>query len=197
MIKKNTSEHFISDLGGYDRDDYDLFELLDTSWPNATKQYMLMLYGLARSQGSRSIVELGLFRGNTSRVLLRAARKNGGSLVCIDKDKASCEALEKSLKGNMEGIKIFQYETTDPMFQKYHPDLLFIDADHTLKGVTSDWAFWSPLVTLGGFIVFHDSRTSPGVAQLVDAVFPNESFEYTHFPGDCGLTITRKVEECV
>jgi predicted O-methyltransferase YrrM len=35
-------------------------------------------------------------------------------------------------------------------------DLLFIDGDHTYDGVKKDWEMYSPLVRLGGLIVFHD-----------------------------------------
>lgn len=35
-------------------------------------------------------------------------------------------------------------------------DLLFIDGDHTLDGVTSDYESYSPLVAPGGLIAFHD-----------------------------------------
>jgi cephalosporin hydroxylase len=35
-------------------------------------------------------------------------------------------------------------------------DLLFIDGDHTYGGVKSDWEMYSPLVTKGGVVAFHD-----------------------------------------
>ena len=35
-------------------------------------------------------------------------------------------------------------------------DILFIDGDHTLEGVTQDWEMYSPLVREGGIVVFHD-----------------------------------------
>jgi cephalosporin hydroxylase len=35
-------------------------------------------------------------------------------------------------------------------------DFLFIDGDHRLAGVRSDWEMYSPLVKPGGTIVFHD-----------------------------------------
>ena len=35
-------------------------------------------------------------------------------------------------------------------------DLLFIDGDHTLEGVTRDWEDYSPMVKPGGLILFHD-----------------------------------------
>ncbi len=35
-------------------------------------------------------------------------------------------------------------------------DFLFIDGDHTLEGVRSDYEMYSPLVKPGGTIIFHD-----------------------------------------
>ncbi len=52
-------------------------------------------------------------------------------------------------------------------------DLLFIDADHSYEGVSSDWRNWSPFVKKGGIIVFHDyyqdsSKGYPGIRRFVD-----------------------------
>jgi predicted O-methyltransferase YrrM len=53
-------------------------------------------------------------------------------------------------------------------------DLLFIDADHSYRGVSSDWKNWSPFVKKGGIIVFHDYYSDikkfghPGVRRFVD-----------------------------
>jgi len=47
-------------------------------------------------------------------------------------------------------------------------DLLFIDADHSYKGVSSDWKNWSPFMRKGGVIAFHDYYVkSPGGHQGV------------------------------
>jgi len=35
-------------------------------------------------------------------------------------------------------------------------DFLFIDGDHTYKGVSCDFELWRPLVTPGGYVAFHD-----------------------------------------
>lgn len=37
-------------------------------------------------------------------------------------------------------------------------DLLFIDGDHTLGGVSTDYVLYSPLVRRGGVIAFHDAN---------------------------------------
>ena len=39
-------------------------------------------------------------------------------------------------------------------------DFLFIDGDHTYKGVENDWKMYSPLVKKGGIIAFHDTVIS-------------------------------------
>jgi len=38
-------------------------------------------------------------------------------------------------------------------------DFLFIDGDHTYKGVKKDWEMYSPLVRDGGLVGFHDIAT--------------------------------------
>jgi hypothetical protein len=37
-------------------------------------------------------------------------------------------------------------------------DLVFIDGDHSEAGCERDWLDWSPHVTPGGCVVFHDAR---------------------------------------
>jgi predicted O-methyltransferase YrrM len=37
-------------------------------------------------------------------------------------------------------------------------DFLFIDGDHSEQGCEQDWVSWSPLVSRGGCVVFHDAR---------------------------------------
>ena len=37
-------------------------------------------------------------------------------------------------------------------------DLVFIDGDHSEAGCELDWLAWSPFVSVGGHVVFHDAR---------------------------------------
>jgi cephalosporin hydroxylase len=59
----------------------------------------------------------------------------------------------KILKGNSRSTKIY-----DQVCEEFPNgiDLLFIDGDHTRKGVTSDFEMYFPLVNAGGYIVFDD-----------------------------------------
>jgi hypothetical protein len=49
-------------------------------------------------------------------------------------------------------------------------DFVFIDADHSFKGVDEDIAHWSPKVKKGGYIIGHDIHW-PGVKQAVEKHF--------------------------
>ena len=53
-------------------------------------------------------------------------------------------------------------------------DMLFIDGDHTYRGVFSDYHGWRPIVRPGGLIVFHDIVIHPqfavGVHQLWEEI---------------------------
>ena len=53
-------------------------------------------------------------------------------------------------------------------------NFVFIDADHSLEGVTADIIAWSPKVRKDGWIIGHDyQRRFPGVIQAVNEYFPN------------------------
>ena len=40
-------------------------------------------------------------------------------------------------------------------------DFVFIDADHSLSGISADWAFWSDRVVGGGVVGLHDTLAVP------------------------------------
>jgi predicted O-methyltransferase YrrM len=62
-------------------------------------------------------------------------------------------------------------------------DLLFIDADHSYKGVSADWRNWSPFVKKGGIIAFHDYYTDlvkyghAGVRRFVDELIADKNIK--------------------
>jgi predicted O-methyltransferase YrrM len=39
-------------------------------------------------------------------------------------------------------------------------EFVFIDGDHSYDGLRADWQGWAPLVTPGGVVALHDSRSS-------------------------------------
>ena len=68
----------------------------------------------------------------------------------IEEFKKSISATVKSI-GKNEELEINYVKENYPKI-----DLLFIDGDHTKKGVLQDWEDYSNLVTKGGIVVFDD-----------------------------------------
>lgn len=60
-------------------------------------------------------------------------------------------------------------------------DLLFIDGDHTYEGVKADFQNYSPMVSKGGMVVFHDiCKHSSEVNCHVDVFWKEISSQYEH-----------------
>lgn len=79
-----------------------------------------------------------------------------------------------------------------------HPiDLLFIDGDHTYEGVKKDWEMYSPLVRLGGLIVFHDvagNYAETHVKAFWDTIkvsYPHKEY-IAHPGGQFGIGVLQK-----
>ena len=67
---------------------------------------------------------------------------------------------------NMESVK------AAAMFPQRSVDMIFIDGDHTRKGVDEDIAAWAPIVKEGRMLLFNDYQPDrwPGVVQAVDGL---------------------------
>ena len=40
-------------------------------------------------------------------------------------------------------------------------DLVFVDGDHSLDGITADWAHWTERLARGGIVALHDTLLTP------------------------------------
>jgi predicted O-methyltransferase YrrM len=129
------------------------------------------LFALIRDRQLNAVVEIGTSNGGVFYGLCKLAAPTAtmvsidlpggpfGGVMWIDGNKALMsygkpkqkleflrfdshkDATLKKLKGILGDRKI---------------DLLFIDGDHTYKGVKQDYEMYSPLVAKGGLIVLHD-----------------------------------------
>jgi predicted O-methyltransferase YrrM len=134
----------------------------------------------------RTVLEIGTGRGGTLFLLARAAHERA-VLVSIDApegDAAFCgrpaykrrERLYGAL-GRPEQRVVYisgdsHEEATKSRVQEALSgealDLLFIDGDHTLEGVETDFRMYAPLVRNGGLVAFHD--IVPGPSEAVGGV---------------------------
>ncbi len=120
--------------------------------------------------GAKRIVEIGVFEGLTTRML--AERSDSDAVIYgIDpfftgrlgiswgeriarsynsRHLASGKLrLVPKLSTNVDG------EVPTPV------DFVFIDGDHSLDGVTKDWAYWTERLKPGGVIAMHDTLLTP------------------------------------
>lgn len=112
----------------------------------------------------RIILEIGTARGGTLLIWSSLASEKVIScdLVHREPQKALLEALPppgsncrvKLLTGNSHAAEFKQRVAAELAGEKV--DFLFIDGDHTVEGVSSDYADYREFVRPGGIIAFHD-----------------------------------------
>ena len=120
------------------------------------------------AQGKRSLVEIGVFEGCSARAI-RSVMHDEATLHLID--PFVCDSMNKELKArrwmawlNISLIKrghiMWHRDYSHRVVKKWNQeiDFIFIDGDHSEESCFFDWVEWSPFVTRGGVIIFHDAR---------------------------------------
>jgi predicted O-methyltransferase YrrM len=125
--------------------------------------------------------EIGVAAGGTAFLLSRAAADDA-TLVLVDRDFADGHDTALPLFAR-EGQRLrcvrgdSQADATrdavTAMLQGRRLDLLLIDADHSLTGVSRDFALYTPLVRPGGLVALHD-------------INPDHRTRFGHGTGDAG-----------
>lgn len=128
-------------------------------------------------------VEIGCYAGGSACLLLQRPLTN---VYSIDLGKPIPQSvvmenvsrfnihnnLFKYIKGNSQSPEIVS-ELKDNLDEIH---ILFIDGDHSFRGVINDFKNYYPLVNTGGYIIFDDYadyRHSPQVRKAVDYILKN------------------------
>jgi len=152
------------------------------------------LHSLAlRTSFDSVIVELGSWKGRSSAAFGLACQGTGKKVYCVDTFRGSAskittthrEAAERpdgvypDFMANMESLGLLDgtvmpiredHRTASRKFDKAI-DLLFIDADHTMEGVSSAYHGWKDKLKPTGLIVFHDYiRAYPDTIEFVKSL---------------------------
>ncbi|HWI51129.1 MAG TPA: class I SAM-dependent methyltransferase [Symbiobacteriaceae bacterium] len=149
------------------------------------------LYETARFRApSPVVVELGAWKGRSTAWLAFGVKDRGeGHVYAVDHWQGSDEEphrrllqsygddqLFREFQSNLDRLGLTDHVTpiklnTMAASRSWPVErpigLLFIDASHEYGDVKRDFEYWSPLVSPGGFILFHDVRTWPGPTRLV------------------------------
>jgi len=134
----------------------------------------------------RRLIEIGVFNG-VSTLTIRNAMAPDGVLWAVDPFYPGQlgfnldEHISKWMAGrSRNGICKFLKQTGTEAANTYRVqrlppvDFVFIDADHTWKGIEADWSGWGPLIGAGGVVALHDSRSCP------DNPITHDSVRYTN-----------------
>jgi predicted O-methyltransferase YrrM len=139
-----------------------------------SKELEVMLDIIATEQ-PHTIVEIGTKEGGTLFAICQVA-PDDALIISIDTSWETY-ALASQLDNDNEfyaeyckptqNLRFLHADTHDDSTLQYlknylagEPiDFLFIDGDHTYKGVKRDWVMYSPLVADGGMVAFHDIAT--------------------------------------
>jgi predicted O-methyltransferase YrrM len=159
------------------------------------------------------VVEIGTWKGGTLFCWSQVAAE-GALLVSIDFSADTCggyaegtTAVLKGLLKSGQSLECLRADSHAPSSLTWlrrvldiRPiDLLFIDGDHSYAGVKQDFETYSPLVTSGGLIAFHD--IVPNASHPIDEMevsgywreirYRHEVLEFIdpNGPPDCGMGI--------
>ncbi len=157
---------------------------------------------LARyTEGKRRLVELGVYEGVSTRLLLDCMAPQG-TLFAVDPfirgRLGVCwgRAIAKhQVRQRMEGKRVVFLECSSREAARELQglfDLVFVDADHSFEGISSDWADWAPRIVPGGVMALHDTCASEDNSNLERL----DSFKYfeTHIRHDKHFQIVEQVD---
>jgi len=153
----NSALHYVRVLAGFD--------LPQTQTTPAERELLASFL-----PGAKRIVEIGVFEGFTTRML--AERADADAVVYgIDPFLTGRfgiswgERIARTFNGRYLAngkIRFIAKFSTEVEGDVPTPvDLVFIDGDHSLTGITADWEYWTERLMPHGFIALHDTLLTP------------------------------------
>ncbi|MEK7587830.1 MAG: class I SAM-dependent methyltransferase [Patescibacteria group bacterium] len=176
-------------------------------------------YALIRVLQPKRVLCIGSRYGYIPAICALACRDNQKGMVdFVDAGYDQANPKHKSHWGGVgfwntqEGGHIFEkfnlehYITmhimTTQKFKKLYPShtwsYIHVDGDHSYAGVESDFRFFWPKLTKGGFMAFHDIHTKHtndldyGIHQFWQELRLKKIYNMIEFPGTFGLGIIQK-----
>lgn len=125
------------------------------------------------ARGKKRLMEIGVYEGVTTKALRKVIDKDAvifavdpfprGTFGISMQEIISQTEVGKVDQGRVEWIRALGNEAGNDSRVGDEPlDFIFVDGDHSWKGIESDWNVWSPRMVVGGVMAFHDSRQSDG-----------------------------------
>jgi predicted O-methyltransferase YrrM len=158
-----------------------------------------ILYDIANTFGDKKInyLEIGAYAGGSSCLMLQ---RQNTTVISVDLGEPipKGEVLEniikyknnnnyyKYIQGNSQVVdtkyKVLEsLSNSNLLGYSKKIDILFIDGDHSLNGVLTDFELYKDLVNVGGYIVFddyYDNVHSPDVKKALDEIILPNLFDF-------------------
>lgn len=159
-----------------------------------------LLYSMCYMQQLKGdVVEIGSWQGRSTSFLARAvSNSQNGNFYAVDHfkgnagkekfyvvSKSDLSDLENNFLSNMERIGLSDHvrllnmptELAEREIENINIRFLFIDGDHTKKGVEKDIELFFPKLMQGSIIVFDDfSKDFSGLVEAVDTLIAEREF---------------------
>jgi hypothetical protein len=155
-------------------------QLIDnTGW--TTEEELRFLADSAKT--ARSIVEVGCWKGQSTKVLLESSEGTVHAIDHFNGSKtdesfgfASVQDVYSQFMDNVGGypnLKVHKMSSEEAvtLFKDGELDMVWIDADHSHEGCSKDIDMWLPKIRKGGLICGHDYGVCSGVTTSVDNRF--------------------------
>ena len=132
------------------------------------------LFFFAVDARPRLIVELGTRGGESTRALLSAASLTNAAMLSVDVE--DCGGLDLPFRNLWHFVKGDDIVFGKEGFLKWcagkgiepSVDLLFIDTSHLYEHTKQEIEIWSPHLSAGGVMIFHDTNMGHGLHARLD-----------------------------
>ena len=136
---------------------------------NSEDECGAFLASLIKMSKYMTVLEIGVFEGETTQHLIKALPK-GGQYVGIDINDYRTDATKLYMAEGGKSIDFILGNSLDELnkLPKNHFDLIFVDGDHSFGHVLQEFKLVEKLVSRGGVITYHDTIHLDGPRKLVE-----------------------------
>lgn len=113
------------------------------------------IYDAIEKYKNCTIVELGTYIGESTKVFLLNAEIKNNTIYTVDVD---FKMLSQEVKKNNRLNLILGDSPTVGKYWETPFDILFVDTFHIKEQVLSELYYWYPHITEGGLLIFHDTN---------------------------------------
>ena len=161
---------------------------------NSEDEVGKFLGSLVRMSKYKTILEIGVFEGETTQHLIKALPK-GGQYVGIDINDYRTPATKLYMAEGGKAIDFILGNSHNELSKlpSNHFDLIFVDGDHSWASILPEFKLVEKLVSRGGVIAYHDTIHLQDPKRIVEyAKFYNYNTTTLNTPEGRGISLISK-----